>query len=490
MYTLGIDIGSSSIKVSLLNISKNITVAGTQSPKEEMSIHVPQKDWAEQDPEIWITHLQKALHTLSEQNDLSSIQAIGISYQMHGLVMLDKNGKVLRPAIIWCDSRAVSIGVEASKALGQKYCSENLLNSPGNFTASKLKWVQEHEPEIYGKIHKIMLPGDYIVYRLTGNIQTTISGLSEAILWDFKEDKISAPLLEHFGIKEELLPEILPTFSVQGKVNQKAVEEFGLPLHATIAYRAGDQPNNAFSLKVLEPGEFAATAGTSGVVYGVNDQVKSNNNRGTNTFIHINHNSNRKRLGELLCINATGIANAWIRKMIAPNISYNEINTEASTVAIGSNELLFYPFGNGAERMLGNQNIGASLKNLDLNRHHRAHLLRAVQEGIAFSFAYGMGLMQSKSIKVIRVGNANLFLSEIFTNTLAAITGARIEFYNTDGATGAARGAAYGAGLYATIEETFSGLKQLKEVSIDESSKELYLNAYQNWLTNFDKTHS
>ncbi len=490
MFTLGIDIGSSSVKVSLLDILTNTTVATAQSPQEEMAIDAPEKGWAEQDPETWITHLQKALNTLSKQNDLSSVQAIGISYQMHGLVMLDKSGEVLRPAIIWCDSRAVSIGVDGSKTLGQKYCSENLLNSPGNFTASKLKWVKEHEPEIYKKIHKVMLPGDYIAYRLTGDIQTTISGLSEAILWDFKEEQISAPLLECFGIEKDVLPEITPTFSVQGEVNQKAAAEFGLSLNTKIAYRAGDQPNNAFSLKVLEPGEFAATAGTSGVVYGISDQVRPNDSQGTNTFIHVNHSASQKRLGELLCINATGIANAWIRKMVAPNISYNEINTEASTVAIGSTELLFYPFGNGAERMLGNKNIGAALKNLDLNRHHRAHLLRAVQEGIAFSFAYGMGLMQSKSIKVIRVGNANLFLSEIFTNTLAAITGARIEFYNTDGATGAARGAAYGAGLYTTIEETFSGLKQLKEVSIDGSSKELYLNAYQSWLTNFDKTHS
>ncbi len=490
MYTLGIDIGSSSVKVSLLDIEMNITVAIAQSPNEEMPISAPQKGWAEQDPEIWITHLKKALQTLSKRNDLSYIKAIGVSYQMHGLILLDCKGNVLRPAIIWCDSRAVAIGMDAYEALGEKYCSENLLNPPGNFTASKLKWVKLHEPEIYDKIYKILLPGDYIAFRLSGELQTTISGLSEAILWDFKEEKISRPLLDYFEIEKKVLPRTVPTFSIQAKINEKAVIEFGLPFEGKIAYRAGDQPNNAFSLKVLEPGEFAATAGTSGVVYGVIDRSTANIENGTNTFVHVNHTSINKRFGELLCINATGIANAWARKFFGANLSYDEINEEIKKVEIGANDVLFYPFGNGAERLFQNKNIGASLKNIDFNRHNRSHLLRAVHEGIAFSFAYGIKKMQMHKVNVIRVGNANLFLSSVFAETLAAVTGATIEFYNTDGATGAARGAAFGAGLYATIEDTFSGLKQLKEVSVDESSQELYLNAYQNWLSNFDKIHS
>lgn len=486
MYTLGIDIGSSSVKVSLLDITTNSTLADAQSPNVEMLISAPHKGWAEQHPSLWLEHLQKAIKKLATSYDLKLVKAIGISYQMHGLVLVDEEGEVLRPSIIWCDSRAVEIGNEAFEALGGAYCIKELLNSPGNFTASKLKWVKENEPDIYSRIHKIVLPGDYIALYLTGQLSTTVSGLSEGIFWNFKEEAIAKELLDHYGINEDLLPKVVPTFSNQGGVSSKIALEYGLTVDTPVTYRAGDQPNNAFSLNVLKPGEFAATAGTSGVVYGVTDKVEPDEKSRVNTFVHVNHTSKERRLGKLLCINATGIANAWIKRNIAPELSYPQVNEEAATVSIGANELVFYPFGNGAERMLENKKIGAGFKHLDFNQHQRPHMLRAVQEGIAFSFAYGMKLMEKQEIKVIRVGNANLFLSEIFTNTLAGVTGATIEFYNTDGATGAARGAALGAEIYTSTEDTFAGLTKLKVVEMTKEEQQPYMDAYQNWVANFE----
>ncbi len=487
MYTLGIDIGSSSVKVALLDIATNSTLAEAQSPKVEMTIDAPQKGWAEQHPNLWLEHLKKAIEQLASSYDLKQVKAIGISYQMHGLVLIDSKGEVLRPSIIWCDSRAVEIGNEALEALGAKYCIEELLNSPGNFTASKLKWVKENEPEIYKRIHKILLPGDYIAWYLTGKLSTTVSGLSEGIFWNFKNEEISKELVNYYGISEDLIADIVPTFDNQGEVTVEVATEFGLLENTPVTYRAGDQPNNAFSLNVLHPGEFAATAGTSGVVYGVSDLVDPDEKSRVNTFVHVNHTSKERRLGKLLCINATGIANAWIKRTVASELSYVEMNEEASTAEIGSNELLFYPFGNGTERMLESQKTGAGFKLLDFNQHNRSHMLRSVQEGIAFSFAYGMKLMEKNDIKVIRVGNANLFLSAIFTNTLAGVTGATIEFYNTDGASGAARGAALGAKLYNTTEETFSGLTKLKTVIMTSEEQKPYVEAYQNWVANFSE---
>ncbi|TKG96370.1 carbohydrate kinase [Puteibacter caeruleilacunae] len=487
MYTLGIDIGSSSVKVSLLDVAKGKSIASDFFPKKEMEITAIQAGWAEQHPDMWWKNMSLALESTLEQAQINrnEIKAIGISYQMHGLVCIDKEGNVLRPSIIWCDSRAVEIGKEVNEKLGAEFCLENFLNSPGNFTASKLKWVKDNEPELYEKIDKIMLPGDYMAYKLTGVCGTTISGLSEGILWNFKQNEIALDLLKEMGIGDELLPEILENFTPQGELLPAIAEELGLPAGIPVSYRAGDQPNNAFSLNVLNPGEVAATAGTSGVVYGVSDLQKYDDQSRVNTFAHVNHTVDNSRLGILLCINGTGILNSWLRKNICPELSYEAMNDEASKVAPGSDGLNLYPFGNGAERVLGNQNPGASFKDLNFNIHSRGHILRAAQEGIAFSFKYGMDIMKDLGINmtVIKAGKANMFLSPIFRETLANVTVAKIELYDTDGAEGAARGAALGAGIYNNLQETFASLNKLEEIYPEEAKREEYQQIYTNWKT-------
>ena len=484
-YLLGFDVGSSSVKASLTDVDNGEIVASAFFPEHEAPIMAVKAGWAEQDPNMWWENAKRSLQKIMAETGAKGedILAIGISYQMHGLVCVDKQQQVLRPSIIWCDSRAVPYGEDAFHNIGEDTCLSKLLNSPGNFTASKLAWVKENEPEIYDKIDKIMLPGDYIAMKLSGEVKTTISGLSEGMMWDFAAKRPAKFLLDYFGFSEDILPEIAPTFSVQSYVSKAAADELGLKEGTPISYRAGDQPNNAVSLNVFNPGEIASTAGTSGVVYGVLGDVNYDPKSRVNTFAHANYTTDLDRLGVLLCINGTGILNAWVHRNITPDISYADMNDLASQVAIGSEGVKIIPFGNGAERVLENQEVGCSIRGLNFNKHNRAHIVRASQEGIVFSFCYGMEIMQEMGmdIKKIHAGKANMFLSPIFRDTLAGVSGATIELYETDGSAGAAKGAGIGAGIYKDHDEAFSTLKKLAVIEPDESNRAAYLAAYAEW---------
>ena len=485
MYLLGYDIGSSSVKASLIEAETGKCVASDFFPKTEAPIITKRPGWAEQDPSMWLGNLRMATASvLASAREVSpkAIKAIGISYQMHGLVCVDRDMNVLRPSIIWCDSRAVPYGEKAFQALGEEYCLGHLLNSPGNFTAAKLAWVKENEPEVYRRIWKVMLPGDYIAMRLTDTVCTTVSGLSEGIFWDFEKNEPSAPLLEYFGFDETVLPLRKPTFGVQGTLTRKAAEALGLTEGIPVTYRAGDQPNNALSLNVFNPGEIASTAGTSGVVYGVIGGVAHDPLSRVNCFAHVNHTAEDPRLGVLLCINGTGILNAWMRRNVAPEgLSYAQMNEAAAQVPIGSDGISILPFGNGAERLLCNRDEGCSVHGLNFNRHSRNHLLRAAQEGIVFSFQYGIEIMEQMGLKVdkIHAGMANMFQSTVFRETLAGVSGATIELMNTDGAAGAAKGAGIGAGIYKNPQEAFSSLERLAVVNPANQSE--YREAYERW---------
>lgn len=491
-YLLGFDVGSSSVKASLVDMESGQCAASAFYPESEAPIKAVKAGWAEQNPEDWWQYLKQSLRKIMAETGATGeqVKAIGISYQMHGLVCVGKDLKPLRDAIIWCDSRAVPYGERAFNELGSELCLSHLLNSPGNFTASKLAWVKENEPELFEKIHKIMLPGDFIALKLSGVCNTTASGLSEGMLWDFKENRPAKFLMDYFGFPESVLPEVVPTFSVQSQVSRAAAEELGLKEGTPICYRAGDQPNNALSLNVFNPGEIAATAGTSGVVYGVLGNVNYDPKSRVNTFAHVNHqlstlNSQLStRLGVLLCINGTGILNAWMRRTVAPEgISYAEMNEMMAAVPIGSEGVSVIPFGNGAERVLENREVGASIHGINFNKHTKAHLMRAAQEGIVFSFCYGMEIMRQMGMQIqkIHAGKANMFLSDIFRQTLASTSGATIELLETDGSVGAAKGAGMGCGFYKDHDEAFASLKRLAVIEPDLARRDEYLAAYERW---------
>ncbi|HUX11544.1 MAG TPA: FGGY family carbohydrate kinase [Spirochaetia bacterium] len=490
-FLLGLDIGSSSVKASLLDSATGKSVASASSPSTEMDITATRPGWAEQEPDEWWNHVRNALAMVrrTHAKELLQLAGIGISYQMHGLVLVDSNGKVVRPSIIWCDSRAVPYGQKAFERLGEAWCLEHLLNSPGNFTAAKLAWVKDQEPDNFRKVAKMMLPGDFIAFRLTGEITTTASGLSEGILWDGKTEKVADEVLDSFGFPKSVLADVRPTFAVQGTVTAKVAEELGIPTAVPVSYRAGDQPNNAFSLNVLEPGELAATAGTSGVVYGVIDSPAYDPRSRVNTFVHVNHTPDRKRYGVLLCLNGTGILNRWLKQnALDPEdgepVDYATVNALAEKAPIGSGGLMILPFGNGAERTLENADPGASIHGLNFNTHTRHHLLRAGQEGIVFALNYGLAVMRSMGlpIKKIRAGYANMFLSPLFARAFATVSGTSVELYRTDGAEGAARGAGLGAGLFSNREEAFRGLERKETIDPVERGAAAYRDAYEKWL--------
>ena len=492
MYLLGYDIGSSSVKASLVNAVTGKCVASAFYPKTEAAIIAVKQGWAEQEPANWWENLKLSTKAIMAESGVKAedIKAIGISYQMHGLVCVDKNQNVLRPAIIWCDSRAVPYGQKAFETIGEEKCLSHLLNSPGNFTASKLAWIKENEPEIFEKIYKIMLPGDYIAMRLTGEICTTVSGLSEGMFWDFKNNRVADFLMDYYGFDKSIIADIKPTFSEQGRVTAAAAQELGLKEGIPVTYRAGDQPNNALSLNVFNPGEIASTAGTSGVVYGVNGKVNYDPKSRVNTFAHVNHTEEQTRLGVLLCINGTGILNSWIKRTVVPEgVSYAEMNNLAAQAPIGSGGVSILPFGNGAERMLQNKEVGCSINGVNFNLHTRNHIIRAAQEGIVFSFKYGIDIMKGMGMDVqkIHAGHANMFLSPIFRETLAGVTGATIELYDTDGSVGAAKGAGMGAGIYKDNNEAFATLEKLEVIEPKPSDAAAYADAYGRWVEYLEK---
>ena len=487
MYAIGYDIGSSFVKAALVDIQRGTLVAKASYPETELPINAPTIGWAEQDPASWWKAVKGVTALLAAQASVSllDVAAIGISYQMHGLVLVDKKGTPLRPSIIWCDSRATEIGRAAFSAIGETVCLKEMLNSPGNFTASKLAWVRQNEPAIYEKAYKMLLPGDYVALCLTGEFATTISGLSEGILWNFPASDIASRLLDYYKLRKDILADRVPTIGIQGHVSPNAARELGLKPGIPVSYRAGDQPNNALSLNVLEPGEIAATAGTSGVVYAVSGTLHCDPQSRINAFAHVNHRSEQPRVGILLCINGTGISNSWIRKLVGGgDLTYETMNQIAASSPIGSRELYVLPFGNGAERMLGDKDIGAQIHHLNFNVHGKPEILRAIQEGVAFSFNYGIEIMRSLKIQpnILKAGAANMFLSPVFCKTLASVAGVTIELYDTDGAQGAARAAAVGAGLVPSLRDAFAGLTSLQRIE-PEKNKDDYLEAYSNWQT-------
>ena len=491
MYLIGYDIGSSSVKAALVEVATGQCIASAFYPGSEAPIKAQKAGWAEQSPQRWWDYMKQATRAILKQSGINpgGIKAIGISYQMHGLVVIDRDRNLLRDAIIWCDSRGVPYGEKAFKGIGEQECLSTILNSPGNFTATKLAWVRENEPELFDKIYKIMLPGDYVAMRLTGEITTTVPGLSECMLWDFKNNRVASRLLDYFGIPESVIPDIVPTFGEQGRVTPEAASELGLTAGIPVTYRAGDQPNNALSLKVFNPGEIASTAGTSGVVYGVNGEVSYDPLSRVNNFAHVNHTVETPRLGIMHCVSGTGILNSWVRRNVCPDLSYPEMNELAMTVPIGSDGVSVIGFGNGAERVLRNNDVGCSFHGINFNRHNRAHIVRAAQEGVAFSFQYGIEVMESMGMKVdkIHAGNANMFLSPLFRQALANVSGARIELYDTDGAAGAAKGAGYGAGIYGSLDEAFATLSLISTIEPKESEIEAYREAYSRWKKCLEK---
>jgi xylulokinase len=485
MLLLGLDIGTSSVKATVLDAATKKIIASVFYPETEAEIISPQPGWAEQSPEQWWQFTQLAiakLHATELYNPID-IAALGIAYQMHGLVLVNKQQEVLRNSIIWCDSRAVSIGEDAFNRIGKEKCLTTLLNGPGNFTASKLAWVKQNEPDLFRQIHQLMLPGDFISMKLTGEINTTITGMSEGVFWNFQTNELATSVLDYFGFDSTIIPPVKSSFDNHGVLSKHAAELLSLRQGIPVSYKAGDQPNNALSLGVLKPGEVAATAGTSGVIYAVTNELVFDNASRVNSFAHVNHSVDNTSVGVLMCINGAGILNNQIRTLFGEQHSYAKMNEQAALIPVGSEGLTLLPFCNGAERILNNKTTGAHIAYMEAHTHKPAHFFRAAQEGIAFAFQYGLQMLQSMGMQpsVIRAGRANMFLSEVFTEVFVNTTGIPVELYKNDGSAGAAIGAGIGAGVF-TAGEAFETLKPLQTILPNTGKQQQYKNAFERWL--------
>jgi xylulokinase len=479
-YLLGIDIGTSAIKASLLDPSTGLAAADSPVPDAEIPRYAPAPGWCEQAPEDWWEATRQAVLALPQQMR-AQVAGIGIAYQMHGLVLLNETGRPVRPSIIWSDARATACGDRLYSEIGEASFAA-LLNRPGNFTASKLRWVKENEPENLSRVWKVMLPGDYVAYRLTGSATTTSTGLSEMIAWDFSRETIYEPIWAAAGASPDALPTLVPIFGRQCEVSASIAADLGIPAGTPVCYRAGDQPNNALSLNVLEPGEMAATAGTSGVLYGVASQVRHDPRERVNTFLHVNHRPEAPRLGTLLCVNGAGGFYSWVRKTYQV-ASFQALNELAEASAIGARGLVALPYGNGGERSLGNRAPGASLYGIDVNRHGLNDVSRAAQEGVLFALRYGADALAElgATTNLIRAGCSNMFKSELFCQSFATVMNADLELLETDGALGAARGAGIGAGLFGSFPEAFAGLRRLITYHPRVEDQAAYAEAYDAW---------
>ena len=495
MYFLGIDLGSSSIKLAVLDGTTGKAIANTTVPDKEMQMHAKQSGWAEQDPESWWSYTCDGIAKLKNQGiSIELIKAIGISYQMHGLVLTDRDLNVLRPSIIWCDSRAASLGRAIYQEKGNDFFQSRILGSPGNFTASKLKWVQENEPELFKKAAHLMLPGDYLAAKFSGVAQISKSGLSEAALWNFNQGKLATDVLDAMGLPADLIPEQVANFGHQCTIMPAVAKKLGLSKDVQVTYRAGDQPNNALSLHVNQPGEIATTAGTSAVIYSVTDKDSYDKENRVNTFLHVNDIPEHKRNGVLLCINGSGILYQWLRKIVSAGsenlVSYDFLNNQAARVQAGSDGLRFYPFGNGVERIFNNKEATSGLQNLNFNRHETSHLVRAACEGIVFAMNYGFEIMQEIGAggNRVKATQANLFLSPVFREIFVNTTKTTLELYETNGAEGAARGAAYGYGHYKDLNEANNGLQLISTQEPNTELSNTYSEWYELWKNNIKIT--
>ncbi|MGE5677394.1 MAG: xylulokinase [Pseudomonadota bacterium] len=448
MYYLGIDLGTSSVKV--LAIDDNNEIAGEST--REYPVFFPQDKWAEQDPKDWWEQTVLAVRELVQKLSIpeGQVRAISFSGQMHGLVALDGDNRVLTPAILWCDQRTQEECNEITDFFGQErlglYTGNKALTG---FTAPKLLWVKKHLPHIFTEIRHILLPKDYIRLMLTGEYATDMSDASGMLLLDVKNRRWSKEMLDFIGITELQLPKLYESYEVTGVVTEEARKELGLSGEILVVGGAGDQAAGAIGTGAVEDGIVSVNLGTSGVVFAAHEEYTMDRENRLHAFCHANgkYHSMGVMLSAASCLK-------WWTESIQPGTGFDSLLEEAAGVEPGSGKLIFLPYLMGERTPYSDPDAKGCFVGMSATTT-RGHMTRAVLEGVIFGLYDSLRILQEQGapIKQLRVigGGAR---SQLWKQTLADIFGYEVEEINTNqgGALGAAILAATGAGRYASVD--------------------------------------
>lgn len=458
-YLMGIDIGTTSARAIIIDEEGKLLGAGVY----EYPLYHPQPLWAEQDPQDWWEGTKKSIGKALKEADVKpqEIGGIGLSGQMHGLVLLDENYEVLRRSILWCDQRTVKqceyIMRKSRQTLVKSTCNPALTG----FTLPKVIWVRQEEPKIYDKIHKMLLPKDYIRFKLTGEFATEVSDASGTLMLDVKKRKWSEDVLSAFGINKEALPVVYESVQITGKITPEAARETGLKEGIPVVGGGGDQAAGGVGNGVVREGLLSSTIGTSGVVFASLNDVKTDPLLRTHTFCHAVPGK-WHIMGVML---SAGGSLKWFRDNLGMeelNVSkitgqdpYEILTMEASRVEPGSEGLIFLPYLMGERTPYPDPYAKGVFFGLT-PRHTKAHLVRAVMEGVAFGLRDSLEIIKRLGTKIEEIrasgGGAR---SELWRQIQADINNTQMVTINmSEGpAFGVALLAGVGTGVYKSVEE-------------------------------------
>ncbi|URZ18007.1 xylulokinase [Clostridium felsineum] len=457
MNFLGIDLGTSSVKLVVMNEEGEITT----SVSEEYGISYPKPGFAEQNPDDWWKGTKIGINKLINEKGINLLDIAGISFsgQMHGLVALDENGKVLIPAILWCDQRTGKQCDYLNKEFGQDKLSKYTGNMAlTGFTLPKVLWVKENKPEIYKKIAHIMLPKDYISYKLTGKFASDVSDASGTLMFDVENRKWSEDIMKLLNIKEEVLPKVYESYEVIGNVSEEASRETGLSIKTKVIAGAGDQAAGAVGTGTVNSGVLSVALGTSGVVFASSEKFYVDKDNRLHSFCHAN--GKWHQMGVILA--AASSLKWWVDNINEDGTqdSFEKLLLEAEKSPAGSRGVFFLPYLMGERTPYNDPYAKGSFIGLNMT-HKKGDMTRAILEGVAFALRDSLEILKSLKVdmKEIRISGGGS-KSALWRQIIADVFNLRVSIINSK------EGPAYGAGILAAV-----GVGLFK--SVDEACKTL-----------------
>src|SRR6059058_112615 len=446
IHVLGIDVGTGGTRAIIIDQSGRLFSAATEDHRPFAS---PQIGWAEQQPEDWWRATCVAVRKALTSANLTGkdIACVGFSGQMHGAVLIDERGNVVRPALIWCDVRTEKQCRDLTRALGLQRLIQLTCNPAlPNFTLTKVLWVRENEPDNWNRVRHLLLPKDYVRFRLTGERATDMADASGTLLLDVSRRRWSSEMLDAAALEESLLPAVCESPEVCAKVSAKGTAESGLPVGTPVVAGAGDQAAGAVGMGIVSPGTVSATIGTSGVVFAVTDRPALDSRGRVHTFCH----AIPGRWHVMGVTQAAGLSLRWFRDTFTINstgavTSYDHLTAEAAKIHPGSYGLLWTPYLMGERTPHLDGSARGALVGLTAS-HTRAHVVRAILEGVAFSLRDTFTLFQEMDVPVtnIRLGGGGA-RSPLWRQIQADIYGRAVEIVEAE------EGAAYGAAILAGV---------------------------------------